>query len=617
MRLVVWFGNRIRPVRTPLIVVSDVAVIAVSFILAFQLRFDFSIPPEHWERFLFSIPIVLIVRTAAFFWFRLHTGLWRYISLPDFREIFKAVTLSSVIILAVIVIFLGHGFPRWVLFVDWVLCLVLISGTRLAIRMLRESYWGQFQGRSAGEGGKRVLIIGAGDVGEMLLRDISRNRPGSYDVVGFVDDDPRKVGTRIHGCEVLGSVGEMASICQRKGVEELIIARPTLDHEDRRRILKQCWETGLPFKTVPPVDAILQGTAKVNQLQEIEAEDILGREPLKLDLGQLRGEFEGKCVLVTGAGGSIGSELCRQLGELALERLVLYERSESSLFFLEHDLKRLFPSVQVVSVIGDILDRKTLDEVISAHAPEFLFHAAAYKHVPLMEAHPIEAVRNNVFGSEVVGEAAVRGGVRKVVFVSTDKAVRPVSIMGMTKRLSECMLQILEGGTTKFVAVRFGNVIGSEGSVVPLFLWQMSKGMPITVTDARATRYFMLISEAAKLIIQAGVLGEGGEIFFLDMGEPVRVMDLAQNLIRFSGLVPNRDVSIAISGLRPGERLEEHLAMEREELLPMGHEKIFKVRACSFEQGEFRRDLETLRRLANERDQKGVQAFIREMAERY
>ena len=616
MRLVVWFGNRIRPVRTSLIVVSDVAVIAVSFISAFQLRFDFSIPPEHWERFLFSIPIVLIVRVAAFYWFRLHTGLWRYISLPDFREIFKAVTLSSVVILAVIVIFLGHGFPRWVLFVDWLLCLVLISGTRLAIRMLRESYWEQLLGGEA-ERRKRVLIIGAGDVGEMLLRDISRNQSGSYDVVGFVDDDPRKAGVRIHGCEVLGGVEEMVSICKEKGVEELIIALPTLNHEDRRRILKQCWETGLPFKTVPPVDAILQGTARVNQLQEIEAEDILGREPLKLDLGQLRGEFEGKCVLVTGAGGSIGSELCRQLGELAPKRLVLYERSESSLFFLEHDLKRLFPSVQFASVIGDILDRKALDGVISANAPEFLFHAAAYKHVPLMEAHPIEAVRNNVFGSEAVGEAAVKGGVRKVVFVSTDKAVRPASIMGMTKRLSECMLQILEGSTTKFVAVRFGNVIGSEGSVVPLFLWQMSKGMPVTVTDARATRYFMLISEAAKLIIQAGVSGEGGEIFFLDMGEPVRIMSLAQNLIRLSGSVPDREVPIVISGLRPGEKLREDLALEREELFSTEHEKIFKVRSRPFEHGEFRRDLETLRRLADERDKEGLQAFIREITDKY
>ena len=616
MRLVVWFGNRIRPVRTSLIVVSDVAVIAVSFISAFQLRFDFSIPPEHWERFLFSIPIVLIVRVAAFYWFRLHTGLWRYISLPDFREIFKAVTLSSVVILAVIVIFLGHGFPRWVLFVDWLLCLVLISGTRLAIRMLRESYWEQLLGGEA-ERRKRVLIIGAGDVGEMLLRDISRNQSGSYDIVGFVDDDPRKAGVRIHGCEVLGGVEEMVSICKEKGVEELIIALPTLNHEDRRRILKQCWETGLPFKTVPPVDAILQGTARVNQLQEIEAEDILGREPLKLDLGQLRGEFEGKCVLVTGAGGSIGSELCRQLGELAPKRLVLYERSESSLFFLEHDLKRLFPSVQFASVIGDILDRKALDGVISANAPEFLFHAAAYKHVPLMEAHPIEAVRNNVFGSEAVGEAAVKGGVRKVVFVSTDKAVRPASIMGMTKRLSECMLQILEGSTTKFVAVRFGNVIGSEGSVVPLFLWQMSKGMPVTVTDARATRYFMLISEAAKLIIQAGVSGEGGEIFFLDMGEPVRIMSLAQNLIRLSGSVPDREVPIVISGLRPGEKLREDLALEREELFSTEHEKIFKVRSRPFEHGEFRRDLETLRRLADERDKEGLQAFIREITDKY
>ena len=616
MRLVVWFGNRIRPVRTSLIVVSDVAVIAVSFISAFQLRFDFSIPPEHWERFLFSIPIVLIVRVAAFYWFRLHTGLWRYISLPDFREIFKAVTLSSVVILAVIVIFLGHGFPRWVLFVDWLLCLVLISGTRLAIRMMRESYWEQLLGGEA-ERRKRVLIIGAGDVGEMLLRDISRNQSGSYDVVGFVDDDPRKAGVRIHGCEVLGGVEEMVSICKEKGVEELIIALPTLNHEDRRRILKQCWETGLPFKTVPPVDAILQGTARVNQLQEIEAEDILGREPLKLDLGQLRGEFEGKCVLVTGAGGSIGSELCRQLGELAPKRLVLYERSESSLFFLEHDLKRLFPSVQFASVIGDILDRKALDGVISANAPEFLFHAAAYKHVPLMEAHPIEAVRNNVFGSEAVGEAAVKGGVRKVVFVSTDKAVRPASIMGMTKRLSECMLQILEGSTTKFVAVRFGNVIGSEGSVVPLFLWQMSKGMPVTVTDARATRYFMLISEAAKLIIQAGVSGEGGEIFFLDMGEPVRIMSLAQNLIRLSGSVPDREVPIVISGLRPGEKLREDLALEREELFSTEHEKIFKVRSRPFEHGEFRRDLETLRRLADERDKEGLQAFIREITDKY
>jgi FlaA1/EpsC-like NDP-sugar epimerase len=598
------------------IVGVHLVLVTVAYLLAFLLRFEFQLPASEWERFLRTLPFLLLARMAVFAWFHLYESLWRYVSMRDILAILKAVTLSSLIFVAGVLAFFGRGFPRSVFVLDWVLCLALVGGVRLALRALRESSRRYRQGQ-----GRRAFIVGAGDAGEMLLREVDRSLTLNYEVVGFIDDAPRKQGRRIHGVEVVGTVEELPGLCRAKGVQELLIAIPSATPEQKRRILDWCRKSGLPFKTVPALSELLQGKARIGQLQEVRPEDLLGREAVRLDLDRLREELWGRRILVTGAGGSIGSELCRQLAAFEPERLVLFERAENSLYFIHLELQSRHRKLQVVPVVGDILDRQKVEEVITAYAPEVIYHAAAYKHVPLMEAHPLEAIENNVFGTETVASAARRGGVNKFVLISTDKAVRPVGVMGMTKRVAECLLLSLDGGPTTFVAVRFGNVLGSDGSVLPLFRWQIAQGGPLTVTDPEATRYFMLLSEAAQLVLQAGAMGRGGEIFFLDMGEPVRIMDLAESLIRLHGLEPGRDIEIQIVGLRPGERLNEELVQEQEELLPTEHEKVFKVQNSKFEfeglRAHFEQDLERLKHLVEARDRVGALALLREMVIRY
>jgi FlaA1/EpsC-like NDP-sugar epimerase len=416
---------------------------------------------------------------------------------------------------------------------------------------------------------------------------------------------------------VVGTVDQLPQLCREKGVEEILIAIPSATREQRRRIVELCRISGIPFKTVPAINELLQGKARIGQLQEVTPEDLLGREAVRLDLDRLRQELQGKRILVTGAGGSIGSELCRQLAAFEPEMILLFERAESALYFIDLELRRAWPSLKVVPIVGDILDGRRVEEVIRAYAPDLLYHAAAYKHVPLMEEHALEGIANNVFGTESVAVAARQGGLRKFVLISTDKAVKPVGIMGMTKRVAEGLLQLYRDGPTTFVAVRFGNVLGSDGSVLPLFQWQIAQGGPVTVTDPEATRYFMLLSEAAQLVLQAGALGQGGEIFFLDMGQPVQILDLAQNLIRLSGLEPRKDIPIEVIGLRPGERLNEALVVDGEELLPTEHEKVFMVRNHPVDPAAFQRDLEALRRLVAIRDREGAVVQLRAMAARY
>jgi len=353
---------------------------------------------------------------------------------------------------------------------------------------------------------------------------------------------------------------------------------------------------------VPSMKDLLRGKARIGHLEEVRPEDLLGREAVRLDLDQLRREFRGRRILVTGAAGSIGSELCRQLATFEPEMLVLLDRAESSLYFIDLELKHDHPSLKVVPVIGDVLDSRQVGEVIQSYAPELVYHAAAYKHVPLMEEYPLEGIVNNIFGTEVVLSNALQNGVKKFVLISTDKAVRPVGIMGMTKRIAEELLQMYSDSPTTLVAVRFGNVLGSDGSVLPLFRRQIARGGPVTVTDPEASRYFMLPSEAVQLVLQAGAMGQSGEVFFLDMGEPIRILDLAHNLVRLSGLEPEKDIAIEVIGLRPGERLREELVMDHENLAPTEHEKVFMVRNQSFSRGELRRDLADLHRLAEARD---------------
>jgi FlaA1/EpsC-like NDP-sugar epimerase len=598
--------------RRPAVVAIHVLLVTAAYLLAFMLRFDFYPAASEWQHFLQTLPLLLLIRAPVFAWFHLYKGLWRYVSMRDILAMLQAVTISSVLFASAVLTIFGRGFPWSIFLLDWVCCLALVGGVRLTLRAFRESYR-KYQQAS----GKRAHIVGAGDAGEMLMREIGRGLTLNYEVVGFVDDDPRKQRRRIHGVEVVGTIDQLPRLCRSQGVQEILIAVPSATREQRRRLLAYCRESGVPFKTVPALDELLQGRARIGQLQEVKPEDLLGREAVRLDVNKLEQELQGRRILVTGAGGSIGSELCRQLAVFKPELLILYERAESSLYFTDLDLRRAYPHLQVVPVVGDILDQQKVKEVMQTYAPDVLYHAAAYKHVPLMQAHPVEAIENNVFGTEAVALAACQAGVKKFVFISTDKAVHPVGVMGMTKHVAESLLRSLNGGPTTFVAVRFGNVLGSDGSVLPLFQWQIAKGGPVTVTDPEASRYFMLLSEAAQLVLQAGSIGQGGEVFFLDMGEPVRILDLAQNLIRLSGLSPGHDIAVDLVGLRPGERLKEELVMQQEDLLPSEHEKVYKVRNHHFDPVGFRQELERLQRLVMTRDRVGVIEHLTMMATRY
>lgn len=597
--------------RRPIVWASHTFLVTMAYLLAFYVDGEFFLTNSQWNLFIGTLPLLLLIRLGAFAWFHLLEGLWRYVSMRDIVTILKGVTLSTLFFSITILLIFGSSFPRRVLLLDWLLCLALVGGVRLAIRALRESR------RNGQPHGKRALIVGAGDAAEMLTREIGRNPNLNYDVVGFVDDDPRKQGRRIHGIEVVGTSEKLPEICQARAIQELLLAIPSATGEQKRRIIRWCRASGVAFQTVPALNELLQGKARIGQLQEVGPEDLLGREGIRLNLARLRQELQGKRILVTGAGGSIGSELCRQLAAFEPEVLILFERAESSLYFADLELRRQHPRLQVIPVVGDILDRRRVEEVIRASTPDLLYHAAAYKHVPLMEEHALEGIVNNVFGTESVAVAAREGGLKKFVLISTDKAVRPVGIMGMTKRVAECLIQVCNGGSTTFVAVRFGNVLGSDGSVLPLFQWQIARGGPLTVTDPEASRYFMLLSEAAQLVLQAGAMGKGGEVFFLDMGEPVKIFDLAQNLVRLSGLEPGKDIPIEVIGLRPGERLNEALVMEGEELLPTEHEKVLMVWNHGFDRAEFAKHLEELRRLVAARDREGAVAQLQAIAARY
>lgn len=595
--------------RRPLIVLVHGVLIAASLMLAFLIRFDFAVPTNEWRRAGGALVLLLAIRMSLFWYFKLYEGLWRYVSMRDILAILKATTLSEVLFVPAVLAFSGYGFPRSIFVIDWLLCIAFVAGTRLSIRAFRES-----SKRYRVSVSRRALIVGAGDAGERLIRAIQQSLIHDYEIVGLIDNDIRRRRIRIHGVRVLGTVEQMPQIAESVNAEEVLMALPSATLEEKRRIAQTASYSGLSVRTVPSMRELIDGKARIGELEKVTPEDLLEREPVTVDLERLRTDLRGKTILVTGAGGSIGSELCRQLAPFEPGRLVMLERSESTLYLNQVELEQRHPDLNVIPVVGDILDRRQIGEVFDAHRPDVVYHAAAYKHVPLMEQQPLAAIENNVFGTENLALAAQAFGTSRFVFISTDKAVTPVGTMGRTKRVAEGLLLALEGDSTTFVAVRFGNVLGSDGSVVPLFRSQLLTGRPLTVTDPEATRYFMLISEAAQLVLQAGAMGEGGQVFFLNMGEPVRMIDLAENLIRLSGLSPGRDVRVDTIGLRPGERLSEELKSQGEELLPSGHKDIFMASRIDFDAESYRNDLECLRELVYVRDATGALVVLADMA---
>ncbi len=563
--------------RTTTIVLVNLALATGAYLVAFALRFDLDVPEKYVWLALATLPLLLACKLVGFWATGLFTGWWRYVTVYDVEGLVRGNALASILFLTAMVFGPGLGtFPRAVFVIDLIVCTGLMASVRVGLRLARER-----RARGAIHRVETlVLVVGAGDAGVRLVEEIqSRPRLGIA-VVGFIDDDPGKIGLRICGVRVLGPIDALPTLVAAHDVGEVLIAIPSARGAVVRHIVQRCTEAGVRHRALPTLGELVEGRVIYTQMREVRVDDLLAREPVRLERPRVDSLVAGKTVLVTGAAGSIGSELCRQLAGHAPERVVLFDRHENGMFGLEAELRTRFPEVQLVPILGDVLLPDQLGTVFAAERPDIVFHAAAYKHVPLAELNVLEAVRNNVLGTRNVAEAAIAQGVKEFVLVSTDKAVRPTSVMGVSKRAAEMVVQGLQNGCSAFIAVRFGNVLGSSGSVVPLFREQIRRGGPVTVTDPEATRYFMTIPEAAQLILQAAALGNGGEIFILEMGQPVRIVDLARQMIRLSGYQPDDDIEIVYTGLRPGEKLHEELVADEEQVATTYHDRIRVLTSC-------------------------------------
>jgi FlaA1/EpsC-like NDP-sugar epimerase len=555
------------------------AVIVFSLVTAFLLRFEYAIPRVELAHLWGGLGIALGVKLAVFYFSRCERGGWRYSGIADLYQLLRANLISSAAFTLLALAIYGWAFPRSVYCIDFLLCFLAMAAARVGVRMYHESVAG---GASAAAT-RNVLIYGAGSAGMALLREIRSNPAIGWHVRGLLDDDARKAGLTLMGVPVLGC-GRQASLIVNRfrrrnlTLDQIVIAMPSVSGRKMSEALANCRAAGLPCKTVPGVAALLTGGASISQVRDVSTDDLLGRKPVRLDEELIRRSVEGAVVMVTGGGGSIGSELCRQLASFRPARLIVFERSESDLFAIDRELTGSYTCLKVTPVVGDIREYASVERVIRAWRVTSIFHAAAYKHVPVMENHVLEAVKNNVLGTRNVVEAAVANGVKNFLMISSDKAVNPTNVMGLTKRVAELLVSARpnpeEGSETKFASVRFGNVLGSNGSVVPLFRKQIAAGGPVTVTHPDMRRYFMTISEAVQLVLQASTMSKGSEIYVLDMGEPVPIVNLAREMIRLSGYEPDVDIEIRFTGTRPGEKLFEELVLDGEEMLPTYHEKI-------------------------------------------
>jgi FlaA1/EpsC-like NDP-sugar epimerase len=558
--------------RASVAFLHDVAAAAAAWVLAYLLRFNLELHEPYSGAMLANLGWVVAAQTGICLWLRMYRGLWRFASLPDLRRILVAAVLGTMTIAVGVVLAQRPHVPRSVFILYPVLLAMIMGGSRLAYRAWKEGHLS----RMASDG-RRVIVLGAGTAAASLLKNVGRS--AEWNFVGLLDDDPAKRRREIQGVPVLGTLAELAEIASSRGVELAVIAMPDESHRVRRRAVELCRGAGLPAMTVPSYEDLVAGKVTVSQLRRVELDDLLGRDPVELDAAGLRDWLTGRTVLVTGAGGSIGAELCRQILRFAPAQLVALEMHELALYTIEQEFGAQSGATRLAYVIGDVRTKPRIDGVIAAHRPSVIFHAAAYKHVPLMEEENAwEAVLNNALGTWRVADAAVRHGVEKLVLVSTDKAVNPTNVMGASKRLAELLCQPLSDERTRCVSVRFGNVLGSTGSVIPKFRKQIAAGGPVTVTHPEIRRYFMSIPEAAQLVLQAGLMGRGGEIFVLDMGEPVKIADLARELIRLSGLSES-DVRIEFTGLRPGEKLYEELLADDERTLVTPHPKLRVMKA--------------------------------------
>ena len=550
---------------------ANLALALGAYLAAFGLRFDFAVPARSYEAMLGALPLLLASKALGFWAVGLYSGWWRHLSVADARDILRGNALGSVLFLGAVVFFLGlQGFPRSVFLIDFVLCTAGMATARLALRVLRERRERPLDRHVV----DAALIVGAGSAGIRLRDEIEHHHKSHTLVAGFIDDDPMKRGMRVAGCPVLGDIEAIPEVAKQHGITKVMIAIPSAPGQLTRRILERTREAGVQCQLLPNLSEIVEGRVLYSQMRQVKVEDLLARDPVELGTPRVRSLVRGKTVLVTGAAGSIGSELCRQIAAAGPERLILFDRHENGVFELEAELRGRALETNLVPILGDVLLTDQLRSVFTAHTPEVVFHAAAYKHVSLAEKNPLETVRNNVVGTRNVVRMAAASGVENFVLVSTDKAVQPTSVMGLTKRVAERIVQSVKTeahATGRFLSVRFGNVLASNGSVVPIFSEQIARGGPVTVTHPEVTRFFMTIPEAVELILRATTLDSDAEIFLLEMGQPIKIADLARNMIELSGLTPDEDIAIEYIGLRPGEKLHEALVHPEEKLQPTGH----------------------------------------------
>jgi FlaA1/EpsC-like NDP-sugar epimerase len=617
--------------RRPLIVLAHIVAFAASLLLSFlvvhKMQFRPPDPNEKWlHLYLPLLLFFLVVKLLVFWLFKQYRGWWRYVGISDLLGIFRASLISTLIIVALWfvvgrhVAFVRTNLPpdmkrpaEGVCIADMFATVLMLGGLRIVIRL----YYEEFRTAEAGRL-KRFLIVGAGNAGEALLREIHRMPVAQYEVVGFIDNDPIKKGTNIHGIPVLGTVEQLPEVCEERNIEEIAIAMPSASHQQLRRVIQVCEGTKIRFRTVPSITDIASGKFRVSQIRDVDINDLLGRETVQLDLDLIEAFAKDKTILVTGAGGSIGSELCRQLCNFTPKLLLLIEQAENPLFYIARELRKQFPAVRINALICNITDRTRVDEIFENHKPQVVIHAAAHKHVPLMELNAGEAIKNNIVGTQVVADAADNSGTANFVMISTDKAVNPTSIMGSSKRIAEMYIQDLNRTSeTHFVTVRFGNVLGSDGSVVPIFKKQIAEGGPVTVTHPEMKRYFMTIPEASQLVLQAATMGKGGEIFVLDMSEPVKIVDLARELITLSGFRPGEDIEMVFTGPRVGEKLFEELRIEGEDMQRTRHPKISIWKNIPMNRKKLRAGINELVNIAKAQNNSQIVQKIKELVPEY
>jgi FlaA1/EpsC-like NDP-sugar epimerase len=588
----------------------DIFMVPIAWLLAYAFRhnletFTFSFQ----DQFLKPLIIIAPIHILIFHLIGLYRGIWRFASIPDLMRILNAVIIGTAIsMLMLFAVTRLEGVPRSVPVLYTILLVMLLSGPRLLYRWSKDHYI-IFKSQ-----GQRVLIVGAGEAGEMLVRDLKRKHREQYTPVAFVDDHARRQGRDIHGIPVLGTVEDIVRLSEERAVDLIMLAIPSAGSRQLRRAVEQCERTGLPFRYVPRLKDLISGKIKVNELREVCIEDLLGRNPVMLDWEGIHNNLSNRILMVTGGGGSIGSELCRQLAKLNPGKLLVLDSSEYNLYIIEKELRCKFPDLAIHFFLGDVTDQPFIDQIMQQQRPKVVFHAAAYKHVPLLEHQIRQAIRNNVLGTRAVALAADRAGCEEFVLVSTDKAVNPANIMGATKRAAEIFCQNLNSRSeTRYITVRFGNVLGSAGSVIPLFREQIANGGPITITHPDMERFFMTIPEASRLIMQTTVLGCGGEIFVLDMGEAIKISYLAEQMIRLSGKIPEEDIAIEYVGLRPGEKLYEELFHEKEQLEPTQHTKILLARHRQVEWEQLQRVMGQMEQACQAMDESTLTQLLHEL----